>query len=29
MTDEKNPTRGFNRRPGCGVISVRRAVELT
>ena len=29
MTDEKNPARGFSRRPGpCG-FGVRRAVELT
>ena len=29
MTDKKNPTRDFNRRPGrCG-FGVRRAIELT
>ena len=29
MTNEKNPARGFNQRPGRGATGVRRAVELT
>ena len=29
MADKKNPTRGFNRRPGRGDFGVRRAAELT